>query len=385
MKKVMFYCQHILGMGHLVRSIEIVRELLNDFQVCFINGGQAIDGFEAPQSIEFVNIAAIKTDPEFQELQPVDSSLTLEEVQAIRTQQLLRVFERFQPDILIIELFPFGRRRFSFELIPLLEQAKATNTKVVCSLRDILVTKQNQARHEEKICRLINRYFDLLLIHGDPRLVTIETSFSRISDLNCEVYYTGYVTQNPPKIYQKLYKKPLILASIGGGRFGHNLLECVVKAAPILKQSLPHQIQIFTGPFIPEEFFIHLQTLAAHQTNLTIERYTPHLLGYMQQADLSISMSGYNTTMNVLRTGVRAMMLPFIGNGDEEQTIRVTKLAQLRIVNLIRPDDLHPKPFANKIYSTLQQQPTPANFDFNGAKKTAVYLHKLLQKQEAAA
>ena len=43
MPKLMFYCQHILGMGHLIRSIEIVRGLISDFQICFINGGQVIE------------------------------------------------------------------------------------------------------------------------------------------------------------------------------------------------------------------------------------------------------------------------------------------------------------------------------------------------------
>jgi predicted glycosyltransferase len=37
-------------------------------------------------------------------------------------------------------------------------------------------------------------------------------------------------------------------------------------------------------------------------------------------------MGGYNTTMNILTTGVRSMILPFTGNGDHEQTIRAEKL-----------------------------------------------------------
>ena len=102
---------------------------------------------------------------------------------------------RVQPDVLMVELFPFGRRRFSTELIPFMERAQAAATKVVCSLRDIVVTKQNQARHEEKVCNLMNRYFDLLLIHGDPEFMPLEKSFSRVKDLNCQVHYTGYVVQ----------------------------------------------------------------------------------------------------------------------------------------------------------------------------------------------
>jgi predicted glycosyltransferase len=211
--KVMFYCQHILGIGHLVRSLEIVRGLIPEFQVCFVNGGAKIENFQPPKGIKIIDIPAIETDPEFQELKPVDRSLSLEQVQEIRQEKLLNIFNEFQPDILMVELFPFGRRRFSFELIPLLEKARARGTKIVSSLRDIVVTKQDRQRHEEKICRLINKYFDLLLVHGDPKLVKLEESFSRIQDLNCSVYYTGYVTQKLPESNQINVKKPLILVN----------------------------------------------------------------------------------------------------------------------------------------------------------------------------
>ncbi|MBE9166431.1 glycosyl transferase [Pleurocapsales cyanobacterium LEGE 06147] len=380
----MFYCQHILGIGHLVRSLEIVRGLVSEFQVCFINGGAKIANFQPPRGIEIIDISAIETDPEFQELKPVDRSLSLEQVKEIRREKLLNIFAKFQPDILIVELFPFGRRRFSFELIPLLEKAKAAETKIVSSLRDILVTKQERQRHEEKVCRLINKYFDLLLIHGDPSLVKLEESFSRIQDLNCPVYYTGYVTQKLPKANQISIKKPLIVVSVGGGRFGHDLLECVVKTAPILEEKIPHYIQMFTGPFISEEIFERLQNLAAGKNNIAINVYTPDLLSYMQQADLSISMSGYNTTMNILNTGVKAMMMAFRGNGDREQEIRANKLEKLNRIKVIHAEDLQPEKFANKIITYLQEEPNQLQLDFTGVEKTAYYLRQLVQKPAVA-
>ena len=389
MKKVMFYCQHILGMGHLVRSREIVRGLLGEYQVCFINGGEVIKEFPFPPEVEVVNIPAVKTNTEFQGLQPVNTSLSLDEVKQLRLERLMEVFEKFQPDILIIELFPFGRRSFSFELIPLVEKAKAAGTKIVSSLRDIVVTKQNQERHEEKVCRLMNKYFDMLLIHGDRQFVELEESFSRVGDLNCQVYYTGYVTQPVPEINEKnklsLPDKPMILASVGGGRFGHELLRCIAKATPILEQALPHHIQMFTGPFMPEEVFEELREIVAGRTNITIDRYTSQFLAYMQRADLSISMSGYNTTMNILSTSVRAMILPFTGNNDQEQTIRAKKLEKLGRVKAISPEDLQPEKFAHQIINYLQEEPNLMQFDFNGVAKTAACLGKLFPKVEAAA
>ncbi|MEH2355444.1 glycosyltransferase family protein [Nostoc sp.] len=395
MKRIMFYCQHILGMGHLVRSREIVRGLTKDFQVCFINGGEIIQGFEIPAGVEVINLPAIKTDPEFAELQVVDDTFSLNEVQEIRKNRLLEIFQQFQPDILIVELFPFGRRRFSFELIPLLELAKSKkgSTKIVSSLRDIVAVKpEKQVKHEEKVCKLINKYFDMLLVHSDPELVPLEATFSRVNDLKCQVYYTGYVVQEPPTNPiltdqdREIIKsdKPLILASVGGGRFGHELLECVVNAAPFLEKLLPHHIQVFTGPFIPNSKFKELQQMAKFSKNIYIRRYTPYLLNYMKKAELSINMSGYNTTMNILTTGVRAMILPFTGNQDREQTIRAEKLSNLGIVKFINHNYLQPDYLAINIINYLKEQPNKISFDSGGVEKTANILKALAVKQKFA-
>lgn len=388
MKKLMFYCQHILGMGHLIRSMEIVRGLVNDFQVCFINGGEVIQNFQIPAGVTVVNLPAIKTDTEFRELRPVDESLSLEAVQETRKHSLLQQMADFQPDVLMVELFPFGRRRFSFELIPLMEAAKASGAKVVCSLRDIVVTKQDQARHEAKICRLMNQYFDQLLVHGDPKLHPLEDSFSRVDDLNCEVYYTGYVAQQPENHRLTLVDRwalsrqaPMILVSVGGGRFGHELLKGMVGAAEYLVNRIPHHIQIFTGPFIPESVFWQLKHMSQHCPNLHIHRYTPNLLAYMQRADLSVSMSGYNTTMNVLTTGANALMLPFKGNDDQEQTMRVQRLDELDVVQMLHTVDVAiPERLAQRVEAALNRTPQVAQFDLDGVRQTAQRVRSLAYK-----
>ena len=390
MKKLMFYCQHILGMGHLVRSMEIVRGLVADFQVCFVNGGEAVPGFQVPSAVEVINLPAIKTDTEFRELQPVDATLSLAAVEAMRRQQLLDCLETFQPDVLMVELFPFGRRRFSFELIPLLDAAKAKGVKIVCSLRDIVVTKQDQAKHEAKICRLMNQYFDQLLIHGDPNLHPLEESFSQVEALDCDVQYTGYVVQRPqnsqltPIDQQALSRdEPLIVVSVGGGRFGHELLRGMVGAAELLAHRIPHQIQLFGGPFIPDDVFCSLKQAGQDSPNLSIHRYTSNFLAYLQRADLSVSMSGYNTTMNILTVGVKALMLPFTGNDDQEQTLRVQRLETLGLAQMLQSADLTPPRLAQLVQQALSQQPQTVQFDLDGVQKTAQLVRSLVEKSSS--
>ncbi len=392
MKSLMFYCQHILGIGHLIRSMEIVRGLTQDFKICFINGGEVIQGFQIPEGVEVVNLPPIKTDSEFHDLQIPEGFESVEALMEVRRDQLLEVLERLQPEVLMVELYPFGRRRFSTELVPLLEQAKIVGTKVVCSLRDIVVTKQDQARHEDKVCKLMNRYFDQLLIHGDPQFMPLEESFSRVRDLICDVHYTGYVVQcerdsspielNAPSLK---FNKPLILATVGGGRFGHELLDCVAQSSSLLEALIPHHIYMFAGPFCPDDVFLRLQEIANSRSNLTVDRYTPNLLNYMKEADLSISMAGYNTTMNVLTTGVRSMLLPFMGNDDQEQRIRSEKLEDLGIVHVIRPEELNPQRFAQAVILHLNQTPSPITFDLQGVAKTAQLVLSLSSTKSIAA
>ncbi|MEL7245043.1 MAG: glycosyltransferase [Cyanobacteria bacterium J06573_2] len=394
MKKLLFYCQHILGMGHLVRSMEIVRGLMSDFQVCFLNGGQIIKEFNIPDGIEVVNLPAIKTDAEFKQLMPVDSNLSLAEIQEIRKNKLLQVADEFKPDVLMVELFPFGRGKFSFELIPLLEKLQASEkpVKIVSSLRDIVVTKTNQEKYENKVCRLMNQYFDMLLIHGDKNFVPLDESFSRVKDIQSQTKYTGYVVQKP-KLNPELTEedknvidseKPLILVSVGGGRFGHELIDCVIASAEILEQKISHQIQIFTGPFAPEEKIQAWQKLAENKNNLRVNRYTRNLLSYMQKADLSISMSGYNTTLNVMTTGVRAMILPFKGNNDQEQRIRAGKLDSLGVVKMLDESDLQSEIFAQKVIDYLATEPNKVSFDANGVENTAALIKNLVLEKKAA-
>jgi predicted glycosyltransferase len=201
-KRAMFYCQSVLGMGHLIRSAEIARGLAdNGFEVSFLYGGETAGGLELPPSIAVVNLPPIKSDAEFREICAADGSRDLEEIKEARRRRILAEFARFRPQVLIIELFPFGRRKFAFELIPLLERISAGGraTKVVCSLRDILVSRRDQAEFEDQVCNLMNRYFDLLLVHADPRFQRLEESFPSARRIECPIRYTGFVVQRGDK------------------------------------------------------------------------------------------------------------------------------------------------------------------------------------------
>lgn len=374
--KVLMYCQHVLGIGHLVRSAEIARALSHHADVTFVSGGAAVGGFPFPAGVELVQLPAIRTDEDFGALENCEAAHTLEELQDLRRQMLLRLFGRLCPDALVIELFPFGRKRFDFELIPLLDCARnrRPETLVACSLRDILVEKSDRAKHEARVCGLVNAYFDLIMIHGDPRFIKLDETFHRAGDLQCEVRYTGFVQQlEPASTTEAGPLCPTIVASIGSGRYrqGQLLLEHVIRAAALLQDRIPHLFQIFAGPLIPEDADTRLRRLAHGAQNVEIETYSPHFLDHLKRAGLSISMGGYNTIMNLLATGVPSLVYPYTANDDQEQHIRAKRLESLGIVELLHPETLARDLLASEIVRMLVGRPARFTFDMDGAANTA--------------
>jgi predicted glycosyltransferase len=380
--KVLMYCQHVLGIGHLVRSTEIARALSRNADVTFVSGGEAVDGFAFPPGVRLVQLPPIQTDEDFGALENCGSSKTLEELQDLRRKRLLGLFDEIRPDALVIELFPFGRKRFAFELLPLLEHARTRNseTLVASSLRDILVEKSDQGKHEERVCRIVNAYFDLILVHGDPAFQKLDETFHRVGDLHCGVRYTGFVQQEEAVSATEEDSSvagPTIVASVGSGRYrqGQLMLENVIRAAALLQEQIPHRFRIFAGPFIPPEVYEVLKCLARETRNVELEKYSPNFIDCLKRADLSISMGGYNTIMNLLATGVRSLVYPYTANNDQEQHIRARKLESLGVVKLLHPEMLPPELLAPKIFAMLAKEPARLALDMDGAANTARILH----------
>ena len=389
--RIFFYCQHVLGIGHLVRSAEIVRELSRDFQVLLVSGGEKPDGFRFPEheDIEVLQLPPLKTSPDFANLQVCGSGRSLEEIKTLRSTILLEAFAKFRPHAIVTELFPFGRKHFSFELLPLLEHSRQQRPKplVVSSVRDILVTKNDQEEFEQRVCDLVNAFYDLILVHGDQNFQTLDETFSRVSDLDRPVVYTGYVVRhNRPNVADAArlpspeHGQPAIVVSNGSGQYltGQMLLESVLHAARLLQSRIPHAFHVFAGPLMPEEAYGRLQALACESSNVKLSRFTPDLGAVLKRAELSVSMGGYNTMMDVLSSGVRALVYPVTSNGDQEQIVRAESLATRGVIDVIRTEELAPQELARKLEGALAKTPTSLALNFEGAVNSVHVLKKCL-------
>ena len=383
--KVFVYCQHVLGIGHLFRSLEICKAL-SAHEVVLITGGPRL-AIDLPQHVRVFRLPELRMDTGFKGLLSPDQKLSVPQIKDQRRQSLLAFFQKEKPDVFLVELYPFGRKAFRFELDPILEAIaaeKLTTGKVICSVRDILVEKEDQQKHEGRAVKTLNRYFDAVLIHSDPELIKLEETFYRYEDIKIPIVYTGFIAQRCPagarrKIRNHLGlddRQKLIIASAGGGSVGKALLESVVRAFPRLADDGSSMLQVYTGPYIAENDFEALKPLAGDR--VSIGKFSNDFISYLAAADLSISMAGYNTSMNILATRVRALVLPFSQN--QEQTLRASRLAAIGALSMIEETELTPDRLARIIDGSLSQQ-SAASFDVNidGAAYTARWIESCLR------
>jgi predicted glycosyltransferase len=91
--------------------------------------------------------------------------------------------------------------------------------------------------------------------------------------------------------------------------------------------------------------------------------------------------------MNILSTGVRALVLPFAGNQNEEQTIRARKLQELGCLSIINAADLEaPQRLAGRLHSMLLgPKPPQVPLSLSGVETTRRLLSNLCKSQKTSA
>jgi predicted glycosyltransferase len=385
--RIVFYCQHVLGVGHVFRSLEIIKGL-KDHEVIMVTGGAEVD-FDPPANMTQIQLPGLMMTPDFKNFIPLEEGVTdVEDVLTRRLKQFKTIMKKYRPDVFMVELFPFGRKKFRFELLPILEAVNFGTwgpCKAVCSVRDILVEKDDMQRQVHRVHAMLNPNFQAVLVHSDPKLVALDETFPGVDGIVPEVHYTGYVARKPkPGAGAALREElglgdtPLVVQSVGGGHIGSNLLRSTLAASPLVSKTHPHKLMVFTGPYATDEDFAEYQAMAEGYDWITVRRFTKRFPDYLDAADLSISLGGYNTTMNLLATGTYGLMYPFLQN--REQHMRTERLEKLGIVKMILDDDLAPEIMAENITAGLDRTPTPHGLDLNGGENSGRILTDLISR-----
>lgn len=378
----LFYSQHSIGVGHYMRIRQILEALAGE-AVNFINGGAEVETFDDIADVTVTHLPTVIFDPQTGALNSSEDEL--EVLLKKRAKLIEKTFEQVQPDVMVIEFFPFGRWNLRTELLPILETIKLSKphkTRLVCSLRDVPQEsfKENYAM---RCCAILNTYFDHLLVHSDPEFFHLKDTFPLWKKIKIDTHYTGYVSMK----YQDEVEKELdcsikpedkvILVTAGSGADAYgtfDYLKACIQAKALLDQHVKVKMLIYTGCFFSDDGYVKLKALC-HDQNILLRRFTSQILYWMKRAELSISRGGYNTCMNILEIGVRSVIVP-VGLSNDQNN-RTEKMATLNLTHKLDEVDLTPENLCNTMLQALKSSPAKHQICLDGAYRTAEFLKNL--------
>ena len=377
-KKIFFYVQHLWGVGHVYRATRVAKALsAHGFDVHLIWGGTRIESFDF-SGVSFHHLTPVRTkDVSFSKLLHGDGTEFTADDQARRAQSLLELFEKIQPDVLITEAFPFGRRQMRFELLPLLERAKASHniSLIAASIRDIMQEGRKEKRVVES-ANLVRDFFDVILVHGDPGLIRIEETLQGVDQFADKIRYTGLVLPEPSDEPVSSEYKCDVLVTVGGGAFGQNLTNTALEAMKYSK-AFPENWIVSAGTELSDGDFQSLRDRCP--AGMKILRYIPNLANVMRYTKVSVSHAGYNTVGDILRAGCAAVLNPYADGKETEQLRRSTMMQDLGLAKMILPEGLTPENLAATVDEASMLKPGTIDLETQGAERSAKIIEDCLK------
>ncbi len=376
---LVFYCQHSLGIGHLTRSFALARALGERFRVVFLNGGRLPDGVAVPDGVTCIDLPPLGMD-DGHTVVSRDTSVDVESARAQRRVLIDEAVARTRPALLLIEMFPFGRKKFADEILPMIRAARRHGARVACSLRDILVdVRPDQQRHDDRARWIVDRWFDAVVVHSDPAFATLDDTFRPTQPMRTPVRYSGFVLPEREPAAGTVSRGDHVLVSAGGGIVGGDLFDAALDAQAMLRVPM----RIVAGPFLPEPRWQALRARAQATPDVTLVRHVGDMVAQMRRARASVSQCGYNTALDLVASQVPALVVPYGTVTENEQRRRARRLAELGAVMCSPTDHPDGASLAAAIEPLLRFTPKPSALRLDGARSTARILADLVDATSA--
>lgn len=378
MTQVTIFVTHLLGSGHLSRSLTLARALgRKGFKPRLISGGMPTGHLDL-SGVDFFQLPPVRSDGvRFTDLldsngNSVTSALMLERIALVE-----HALRESPPDVFITELFPFGRRVLRGEFLASLETVKAMPGKplILASIRDILAPP-SAPKKAEQTEQWLSQYFDGVLVHSDEDVVPLQASWPLSAHLSGKLHYTGFIAPPvDPSFDAGSDGAGEIIVTAGGGAVGRKLFDVSIGASRLGDRFW----RLLVGGTDAQAVCAHINGQAKGNMVLA-EPLRADYRSMLSHCAAAIGQCGYNTAIDWLQAVVPGVFIPFAEGGEVEQTLRATTLRDRLGYGLIAEDDLTPENLAAAVEAAISRGASKAEgFRFDGAERTASIVASLLE------
>ena len=379
---LLYYCRQTDGMCGLVRAFTIANRLTHRFRVVIVNGGLLPPGTSVPGNIELVQLHPLRADVD-NNVFSVDQPAAMQSEIAVRREMILEKNEQLEPRVILIETFPFGSLNPGDELTPLIERVThrtMTRPLIICSVIDILPGSRNdKAGRDDRTAAVLNKHFDIVIVHSDPVFARLEEFYQPRNVLTTPVYHSGFVVRDRNPLAHSDQREKRILVSAGNGIVGGPLFRAAAEAHRLIWDVHQLPMTIVTGPYLPEQEREHLEKIARGLPGLELKESVPDLGAEMAKVCWAVSNCGYNAAVDVMATGVSALLVPGSNNHGTDQVDRLKRMSHWRAARTLMPRHLNGASLANSFYQLIKFKPVATDFNMDGAEITANIIYDLAQ------
>ena len=396
--RILFHYTHKQTLGHTTRSVALATALCaKHADVLILQGGLPQPFVRFPDKAKVLDIPfPFDTRTSFQ-AHAVPVSATK------RAQFILKTAADFNPDVFITEFFPFGRLNYMPELLPTLRYLRKKGTRIMASIGYPLLIDLGRLEDPKfaALHKAVFAIFDNFLIHTPEALETpyiqetitappLSRSYAAImKDLQPRIIYTGYVF--PEKMMtggaQIAVDKniPTVVISRGGGAVYPKLITLGIEAQRLLKDQ--SRFVIACGPATtPDEMNLFKSCLKpSDQGRVLLADHLSNLDDHLEACQVSVSLSGYNTSVQMMRYGTPSVIVPYqksLSKNILEKASTNDQIARAQLLKehfssiILDYDTMTAQTLADAInqqISSKRPAPAPASW-FNGAAVAARYV-----------
>ena len=382
--KILLYSHDTFGLGNIRRTLLLAQELIDQYPkaaVLLVTGSQMIHSFRIPKGVDYIKLPCLdRIDAERYE-----SRFLLECSEAVkRTRSAIieRTVLGFAPDLMIVDKRPAG---VDGELTDTLTALREGNypTRLVLGIRDILdePRKTRETLRNNHSFEFIRNYYNEVWIYGSQSIFDTVREYDFPEDIARITHYCGYL-KRPTVAGQRNDGPPRVLVTTGGGGDGSGMIQAYLEGLSNLPRNVALRSTVVFGPQMSAVTQASFIEQFGYLTDVEFREFEPELAPLYAEADLVVSMAGYNTVCELLSSGCNAILVPR-AEPVKEQLIRARLLAAEGLFDLVEPSALSPETLITKVLASLKQTTIhPVRFDLQGLPRIRERIRALLEEQK---
>jgi predicted glycosyltransferase len=379
--KILLYSHDTCGLGNIRRTLLLSEALIAQYSramVLIVTGSPMVHAFRIPERTDYIKLPCLdRTSAD--RYAPTFLGAHDAEVAAIRRGVLRKAVLGFGPDLVIIDKRPSG---VGGELLDTLRalRARPMPPRLVVGIRDILdapATTRASLRRTGDLTTIL-RYYDEVWIYGERSIFDPTVEYDFPPAVARKTRFCGYL-KRPTIARTPATGAPRVLVTTGGGADGAELIQSYLAGLLALPRSVALQTTVVLGPQMSSQDRAAILDQYGALADVRFVDFEPDLTPRYADADVVVSMAGYNTVCELLSFDLRAVLVPR-ANPVEEQLLRARLFAARGVFDYLEPEERDPRILMSRVLAALARpSPSAAAVDLDGLPRVRARVEALLQ------